>query len=183
MDSTGQKETAKISISIVTSVIIAAIAMILIAMELLPLAATSFIIPIVAYLISFLMSVIYQYSQCKTVSVGGIASSNAIIGLANAVVAGFLFLEGIPIFKYAFGEYAPRNPLTGLPYNVDSEEYIAAMQTENHYKLQIFSGIVKAVIPIYVSEQVKNGFVYFYWVFWLTLLPLYFILSVQGLCS
>lgn len=182
MESKSEKETAKISIAIITAILTAFIAMILIAMELLPLLLTSFLIPLIAYLLSILMSVIHQYTQCKKVNLTSIATSNSVIVLTNACISGFLFLEGIPVLKYIFGEYAPRNPITGLPYDTNSAEYAAAMQTENHYKLQFFSGIVKSVLPVYISEQVKNGFVYFYWIFWLTLLPLYFVLSVQGMC-
>jgi hypothetical protein len=182
MDSTGSKENAKLSISIVSSLLIAAVVMTLISMELLPLWMSSMLIPVFAYGISVLMSIIYQYSACKTVNLSAISSSNLFIALTNAVVSGVLFLEGIPVLKYIFGDYAPRNPITGLPYDASSAEYTAAMETENHYKLQFFSGIVKAVLPAYISEQVKSGFVYFYWIFWLTILPLYFILSVQGLC-
>jgi hypothetical protein len=182
MDSTGSKENAKLSISIVSSLLIAAVVMTIISMEFLPLWMSSILIPVFAYGISVLMSIIYQYSTCKTVKLAGIASSNLFIALTNLVVAGVLFLEGIPFLKYVFGDYPPRNPITGLPYDPSSAEFAAAMETENHYKIQFFSGIVKAVLPAYISEQVKSGFVYFYWVFWMTLLPLYFILSVQGMC-
>ena len=182
MDSTANRENAKLSLSIVASIIIAAVIMTLITMEFLPLWVSSLLIPLIAYGISMLMSVIYQYSACKNVNISAIATSDLVIAGTNAVVALVLFLEGIPLLKYVFGEYAPRNPVTGVQYEPDSEEYIQGMANENHYKLQFFSGIVKAVIPVYVSEQVKTGFSYFYWIFWLTLLPLYFILSVQGMC-
>lgn len=182
MDSTGAKENAKLSISIVSSLLIAAVVMTIISMELLPLWMSSLLIPALAYGISVLMSIVFQYSSCKKVNLGSISSSNLFIALTNLAVSGVLFLEGVPLLKYIFGDYAPRNPITGYPYEPDTQEYTAAMETENHYKIQFFSGIVKAVLPVYISDQVKTGFVYFYWIFWLTLLPLYFILSVQGLC-
>jgi hypothetical protein len=182
MDSTGNKENAKLSISFVASLLIATVVMTLISMELLPLWMSSVLIPVLAYGISVLMSIIYQYSSCKKVDIGTIAMTDLLIGLTNGVAAGVLFLEGMPLLKYVFGEYAPRNPVTGLLYEPGTPEYDAGMESENHYKLQFFSGIVKAVLPVYISEQVKQGFVYFYWIFWLTLLPLYFILSVQGMC-
>ena len=182
MDSTAGKENAKLSISIVSSLLIAAVGMTMISMELLPLWMSSLLLPVLAYGISILMSIIFQYSSCKRVNLGSIASSNLFIALTNLVVSAVLFLEGVPLLKYMFGDYAPRNPITGLPYEPNTVEYTAAMETENHYKIQFFSGIVKAVIPVYISDQVKTGFVYFYWIFWMTLLPLYFILSVQGLC-
>jgi len=181
MDSSS-KETTKISITIVSSLLVGAIAMLLIYSEALPLVATSFLIPVIAYSISVLMSVIYQYSSCKKVSMGTILLGDSVIALTTASLSGLLFFETIPIFKYIFGAYAPRNPITGLPYTEDSAEYVDAMSTENHYKLQFFSGIVKGVIPVYFPEGVKSGLVYLYWIFWMTFLPQYFMLSVQGIC-
>jgi NADH:ubiquinone oxidoreductase subunit 4 (subunit M) len=79
--------------------------------------------------------------------------------------------------------YAPRNPVSGLPYSPETAEYIEGMKNENHYKLQLFTSIVRAVIPVYVNDNTKLGIVYFYWFFFMTLLPLYFILTVQGNCK
>jgi hypothetical protein len=180
MDST--KESTKISITIVSSLLVGAIAMILIYSNVIPLVATSLLIPVIAYVISVIMSIIYQYSTCKKISAVPILIGDSAIALTTGAISGLLFLETIPIFKYIFGPYAPRNPITGLPYTEGSEEYIYAFDTENHYKLQFFSGIVKAVIPVYFPEGVKSGLVYLYWMFWMTLLPQYFMLSVQGIC-
>ena len=181
--SSTKNETTKISIAIATSLLVGATAMTLVSTELLPPFMIAFLIPVSAYIISFLMSIIYQYSACRTVQIGTIAISDLIIGGTTGLASFLLFMESVPIFRYMFGTYAPRSPITGLPYSPDSAEYVAAMQSENHYKLQFFSGIVKAVIPMYLSEQVKSGLVYLYWMFWMTLLPLYFVLSVQGVCS
>ena len=92
-----------------------------------------------------------------------------------------LFLMFILLWAY-LNPYPPRNPVTGLPYDAKSEEYAAGMLNENHYKIQFFSNIVKSIIPVYVSENVKEGFVYLYWIFWMTFIPQYFTLSVQGIC-
>jgi len=53
---------------------------------------------------------------------------------------------------------------------------------EAHYKISFFSGIVKAVLPVYFDESTKEGTVYMYWSFWSVLLPWYFTLIVQGIC-
>ena len=156
--------------------------MLLIYSDALPLVATSLLIPVIAYVISVLMSIIYQYSTCKKISAVPILLGDSVIALTTGSLSGILLLETVPIFKYIFGTYAPRNPITGLPYTEGSAEYLAAMETENHYKLQFFSGIVKAVIPVYFPEGVKSGLVYLYWMFWMTFLPQYFMLSVQGIC-
>jgi hypothetical protein len=92
-----------------------------------------------------------------------------------------LFVEQIPLLKMFYPNgYAPRNPISGLPYSSESAEYIEGMANENHYKIQLFTSIVKAVIPVYVNDDTKLGIVYFYWFFFMTLLPLYFILTLQG---
>lgn len=141
-----------------------------------------FAIPLTGYLLTFLGSSIYQYEKCKKLDM----KSNAVSSLAVLGTLGFassvLAFENFPIFKFVFGEYAPRNPLTGEEYPSNSIEYIKAMENENHYKIQWFSNIVKAVIPIYVSDSVKDGFAYGYWIFFLTLLPTYFLMSLQSAC-
>lgn len=105
--------------------------------------------------------------------------------LASAILTtGILFLEQIPFLKMFYPDgYAPRNPVSGLPYSPETAEYIEGMKNENHYKLQLFTSIVRAVIPVYVNDNTKLGIVYFYWFFFLTLLPLYFILTIQGNCA
>ena len=183
MSSASSNEATKITIGIASSLLVGAFSMTLVSMELLPSYTLPFLIPIAAYAVSVLMSIIYQYSVCRTVQIGAIAISNTVVGFTNGVMSFLLFMESIPVFRYMFGQYAPRSPVTGLPYTPDTAEYVASMESENHYKIQIFSNIVKAVVPVYFSDPVKNGFVYLYWMFWMTLLPLYFVLSIQGICS
>jgi hypothetical protein len=175
-------DTSKIIIAISTSILVAAIAMIFISMDFSSWMYSA-LVPLLAYGISIGMSSIYQYSTCNNVLIKSISISNLFILGTTSLTTIVLFLESLPILKNIFGPYAPRNPITGLPYNEGSDEYVAAMASEKHYKLQFFSSIVTAVIPVYVSDTMKNGFVYFYWLFWMTLLPLYFLLSVQGLCA
>lgn len=177
-----RKETIKLVLSFVGSIFIASIALTLIASEFVPKLITITIIPFIAYLLSVIISVIYQYSACKTLSVGSIFVGDLGVLLTNVCVGGLLLFEDVPIFKYMFGPYAPRNPISALPYDPSSAEYVAAMANENHYKFQFFTGIVKAVLPVYFADELKNGFVYFYWTFWMTMLPLYFLMGLQGLC-
>ncbi len=93
-----------------------------------------------------------------------------------------LWFESVPVLKYIFGAYAPRNPLTGDEYPQESTEYIESMENEKHYKIQFFSNIVKAVLPMYLTEPVKDGMAYAYWIFFLTLLPSYFLMSLSSAC-
>ena len=176
-------ETTKLIIGITTSLFVGATAMILISMEFFSTYMIAVVIPIIAYVISVLMSIVYQYSTCGAVQIPTILISDLLVGATNGLASFLLSMESIPFLKNIYGTYAPRNPVTGFPYLENSPEYMAAMVNENHYKVQFLTGMVKAIVPVYLSEPVKNGFVYLYWTFWMTLLPLYFVLSVQGLCS
>ncbi len=139
-------------------------------------------IPVIGYLLSLLGSSMYQFGKCKKVDLKGIASSNTVILGTVGVGSLILWLEGVPILKYIFGPYAPRNPVTGDEYPQDSKDYIESMENEKHYKLQFFSNIVKAVLPMYLTEPVKDGVAYAYWIFFLTLLPTYFLMSLSSAC-
>jgi hypothetical protein len=175
-------EGTKTAIAIVASLIVGLFALILVSLGILPTWSYMLIIPVFSYIISILFSVIHQYTSCNKVEIGNIAKSDLIVFGTNLLVAVILFLEDFPFLKGMFGVYAPRNPITGLPYEEGTAEYMEAMRNENHYKIQFFSSIVKAVVPMYVNEQLKEGFVYLYWNFWATIMPFYFLLSVQGMC-
>lgn len=177
-----KKESMKLTIAIVTSILVGSIAMVLVASEFFPTWINMLIIPTSAYGISIAMSIVHQYAVCRKITMAPIAIGDLGVLLATGSVSLALFLEEIPFLKAIFGEYPPRNPISGLPYTPDSAEYAEGMANQNHYKIQILSGIVKAIIPVYVSENVKGGFVYLYWMFWMTLLPLYFVMGLQGLC-
>ena len=167
---------------VVGSILVGAVAMTLIAGDFFPQFVNIMIIPIIAYVVATIISVVYQYSACKKLNAGSIFIGDLGVLVINILVGVVLFVENIPIYKYVFGNYSPRNPISGLPYDPHSAEYIEGMKTETHYKPQIFSGIVKAVVPVYAPEEVKEGFVYFYWTFWATMLPLYYVMGAQGLC-
>ena len=125
--------------------------MILVASKITPLALNIIIIPVIAYVISILISAIHQYSVCKKLNMGSILVGDLGVILTNLIIGLLLLAEQVPVYKYAFGAFSPRNPISGLPYDPTSAEYASAMGTENHYKIQFFSSIVKAVIPMYVS--------------------------------
>jgi len=175
--------SSKIALTVISSLIVALMAMILISINLLPKWGNLIVIPLSAYSISIISSLIYQYSSCGSIDITSISLSNLFVLGTNFIASLVLFLEGVPFLKQIFGVYPPRNPYDGLPYEEGSAAWSKGMENENHYKIQFFSSIVKAVIPIYVEDSMKNGFVYFYWIFWMTILPMFFLLSIQGLCT
>jgi hypothetical protein len=126
--------------------------------------------------------------MCNKVSIGQIAISNLFIVLTTLIASSVLYLEQIPILKFMFGEYLPSAGAgagAGAGSSPGPEFYDKnpLKDTEAHYKIQFFTNIVKAVLPTFVTEEnSKLGFVYFYWIFWMTILPFFFLLSVQGLC-
>jgi hypothetical protein len=182
MDSS-KTEGAKVSISILSSLIVGIFSLVAVSSQLLPPWILSLAIPTLAFLLSLAMSFIFEYSVCKKVNVKSTFVSSSIVALSTSLVSGVLFLENIPIYKYIFGEYAPYNPLTGEDYVPESTEYQKFMESEVHYKIQFFSNIVKAVLPVKLEDITKQGFAYFYWIFWMTLLPLYFTLTLKQTCS
>jgi len=111
----------------------------------------------------------------------------ALTNITVLIFTGFasliLFLESLPLLSL-FGYTEPISPLTGLPISRVSspEEYAKATDDNKHLKIQFFSGIVKAVLPVYFEELHQTSLVYFYWMFWMSLLPIYSVLGIQGLC-
>ena len=174
--------TSKLFIAILGAFFVGGFTLVLLSTELINDLYTIPIVPVVAYGVSCLLSAAYQYSTCKKVISKSIFQSNAIVALTNLVICVILYAESFPILKYFFGPYAPRNPVTGLPYSPDSAEYGDGMASQDHYKISMFSGVVKEVLPPYYSNSMKQGFYYMYWVFWMTLLPHYFLLSLQSTC-
>jgi hypothetical protein len=141
------------------------------------------LIPPVAYGISLLISFIFQTSVCPSTSITTSAITNITVLLSTAFASFILFLESIPILS-AFGYSEPISPLTGLPISREGapEEYAKATDDNKHLKVQFFSSIVKAVLPVYYSEVNKTAIVYLYWMFWMSMLPLYVVLGLQGVC-
>ena len=170
--------------AIITALLVAIIPLILISTSG-PLGiAFSIGLPIIIYLITTAMTAIYQYSKCNKVDIKSAFFTNLMVLASALLTTGILFVEQIPILKMIYPDgYPPRNPVSGLPYSEGTAEYDEGMRNENHYKIQLFTSIVRAVIPVYINDNTKLGIVYFYWFFFLTLLPLYFILTVQGNCK
>ena len=177
-DIRSNSESSKIILSIVYALIISVLVLILITNNMVSIPLIVPIIPAVAYVVSIGLSSIYQYSICNKVSIGQIAISNIFIALTTFIATSILYVEQLPILKFMFGEYVP---------NSDTAECCnknPLKDPEAHYKIQFFTNVVKAVLPKFVSEEnSKLGFVYFYWIFWMTILPFFFLLSVQGLCK
>ena len=132
--------------------------------------------PVNAYLFTTLLSVVYQQVAFGKIEVFTVLLQNLAVLVANLFISFVLWFESVSIFKYMFGEYQPRNPITGDQLVPGSADYTAAMANENHYKLSFFSGVVKAVLPVYFDESMRNGSVYAYWSFWGTLLPWFAVL-------
>ena len=167
--------------AIITALLVATIPLMIISMGGSLSITFTLVLPVLVYLITTTMSIIYQYSKKNKVDVGSAFFANLMVLGTALFTSVLLFVEQIPLLKIFYPNgYAPRNPISGLPYSSESAEYIDGMANENHYKIQLFTSIVKAVIPVYVNDDTKLGIVYFYWFFFMTLLPLYFILTLQG---
>jgi hypothetical protein len=172
-------ESSKIILSIVYSLMISVLVLMLITNDMVSLPIIVPMIPAVAYAVSLGLSSIYQYSICNKVSIGQIAISNLFIALTTLIATSVLYVEQVPILKFIFGEYVPTADAAAECCNKNPLK-----DTEAHYKIQFFTNVVKAVLPKFVSEEnSKLGFVYFYWIFWMTILPFFFLLSIQGLCK
>jgi len=141
------------------------------------------LIPPLAYLISLVMSYLFQVSVCPSAYMITAALTNITVLIFTGFASLILFLESLPLLSL-FGYTEPISPLTGLPISRVSspEEYAKATDDNKHLKIQFFSGIVKAVLPVYFEELHQTSLVYFYWMFWMSLLPIYSVLGIQGLC-
>ena len=180
-------ESSKIILSIVYSLMISVLVLMLITNDMVSLPIIIPMIPAVAYAVSLGLSSIYQYSICNKVSIGQIAISNLFIALTTLIATSILYVEQMPILKFMFGEYVPSEGDAARLEGAEGGECCnknPLKDTEAHYKIQFFTNVVKAVLPKFVSEEnSKLGFVYFYWIFWMTILPFFFLLSIQGLCK
>jgi hypothetical protein len=175
--------TTKIILSMVSSLIVAVSAFIIITTGFAEKWMNPFIISITAYIVSLIVSSIFQFTACKTVNITSISISNTFVIATTFATSLILYFEDFPFLKHIFGEYDPRNPYDGIAYEKGSAPWMVGMDNENHYKIQFFSSIVKAVVPMYVDDTIKTGLVYLYWIFWMTILPVFFLLGFQGICN
>ena len=129
------------------------------------------LLPLLSYIITTILSIVYQKVTFGDVNAIFPIWFNLGVALTNLVLALILWVENLPILQWIFGEYAPRNPDTGVQYKESHPDYNELYNNEERYKLSFFSGIVKSVVSMYIDEPMQNGFVYFYWTFWGTLLP------------
>jgi hypothetical protein len=137
-----------------------------------PLALT-ILIPLIAYSLSIATSVLYQYSECGVVQLQSIALQNLSILGSNGAATLLLFLE-----QLFLGGIEPANP-----FDKGTPEYIQFLASAKTSDYTFLANIVKGVIPDFVDETTKEGFVYFYYTFFLTMLPSFFFMSLQGICS
>jgi hypothetical protein len=127
------------------------------------------IIIVFAYLFSCFASIIYQNSVCGFANVKGIFLSNLLV-LRNIVLTCLVLIaDSLPFFE-KFTK--PTSDATAPSGDISTKRGV-----------EILSGIVKAILPEQMDEPVKEGFVYVYWVFWMTLLPFYFLIGMQGICT
>jgi glucan phosphoethanolaminetransferase (alkaline phosphatase superfamily) len=124
-------------------------------------------IPAIAYVVSTVVAIVYQLIKCGSLN-PSVAVSNLFVLGTTFLASTVLFLEQVPFWK---------------PTSASSDATAdTATVDDSMYKMQIFSSIVKAVLPTYLSESMKTSAVYFYWIFWMTILPLFFIMSIQDVC-
>ena len=122
------------------------------------------LIPTVSYIISLISSVVIQYINCNTVD-GTIMVSDLFVFATTFIASSILYAEQQQVF-------AVDTPTEG------------STDIFNNGKIQFFTSIVKAAIPSMVTEDKnKMMFVYFYWIFWMSVLPLYFLSSIQSMCG
>ena len=180
--STTSKEYSKLMFSVIGSVLIGVICMGFVVFIPNALVRT-ILIPPMAYAVSLFMSYIFQSAVCPSTNMKAASVTNLAVFVSTGLASFVLFLESIPILSY-FGYSEPISPLTGLPISKESspEEYSRATDDNKHLKIEFFSGIVKAVLPVYHSEVNKNAVVYLYWMFWMSMLPLHIVLGLQGVC-
>jgi hypothetical protein len=182
-----KRDNSKFTFAITGSIFFAIAVCVLIAVNRpligLPPLAIAISLPILAYGYSLALSVGSQYMTCGSINIRLITVQNLLVLGSNAIVTGLLFLESISIKKYIFGEYPPRHPITQELLDPASKEYTDAITSESHYKLQFFSGVVKAVLPLWMDEGLKDGLVYCYYIFWMNVIPLLTLLGIQTTCS
>jgi hypothetical protein len=168
MDET-TKEGSRLLISFMCALFIAMISFLCITFLEHYKALAYFIIITTAYVVSCIVSIMYQYSVCGFVHIRGIFLSNLIVVRNTVLACILLYIDMFPFFQKFVQPTAQSVALTGD---------VSALRG-----IEFLSGIVKNVIPEYVEEPVQNGLVYVYWMFWMTLLPVYFLVGVQGICT
>ena len=172
----------KLILSSISALLIGIFALILIGTDSIPYSIILIVVPIIAYLITLAISSIYQYSKCGKVEIGSIAVSDLAVFGSTSIMSLILFIESLPIKLWLFGPTEPVDECCGRPLDPGSKEYAEALVAGDHYKFQFFSGIVKAVIPNAMNSSLKSGFIAFYWYFFMSLLPTFFLLNLQGMC-
>jgi hypothetical protein len=120
---------------------------------------------LLAYLIASGTNFIFQYASCNTVNPANIFLSCIIVLRNISLTCLVLYLDTYPFFA------------------VPSSEGSECQEIGQRKGIEFFSGIVKAILPEGMSDTTKTGIVHVYWTFWMTLLPIYFLVGVNGICS
>jgi hypothetical protein len=130
-------------------------------------------------------SAIHQYFKCEKVDIASISLSNLAVLGTSAVTSGILLLENIPLKRFLFDEekLIPTYPTTGDPVPESSPSYKPLLESGAHLKFQFLSSIVRAALPVGLDANMQEGLIYFYYIFWMVLLPMYFLLGIQGFCK
>lgn len=168
---TATKESSRLVSAIMYSLIIAMIsyASIVHLSETIGRGAVHFIIIATAYFLSCGVSAIYQQAVCGSLNVKNIFLSNLII-LRNAVITcGALYIDSYPFFDKFVQPTAESAHATG--------------DVSGKRGVEFLSGIVKGALPETMLETAKTGYVYVYWMFFMTLLPFYWLVGIQGICT
>ena len=169
MDAT-TKEGTRLAISFFASLSIGLIAYMLITFVSIGYISKGFaylVIIILAYFIASGTNFIFQYAACKTVNPANIFLSCLIVLRNISLTCLVLYLDTYPFFSTPHAEGSvPEGGEIGQRKGVE-----------------FFSGIVKAILPEGMSDTTKTGIVHIYWTFWMSLLPIYFLVGVNGICS
>jgi hypothetical protein len=172
-------------VTIFGSLLVAVIITVLQKYEFLPFYVTALLTPAIAFGICFVLTLMIQQITCGKVNPGPAALGTLGVATSTGVATLILTLEDLPLLTFIeplTGPFVPVNPVTGTPYDTSSIEYATAMENQNHKKIQVFSNIVKKALPVGFLDSTKSAIATFYWMFWLTMLPFYFTLSLQASC-
>ena len=171
---TGTKEGTRLAISFFASLSIGLIAYMLITFATIGYISKGVayvILIILSYLIACGTNFIFQYAACNTVNPGNIFLSCLIVLRNISIICLALYLDTYPFFS--------------VPPKTESESgpVPEGQEIGQRKGVEFLSSIVKAILPEGMSDTTKTGIVHVYWTFWMTLLPIYFLVGVNGICS
>jgi hypothetical protein len=178
-------DSTKLVFAIVPALLVGIVSMAGFMLRLFPTGYMYLLIPAFAYQLSIAASSLHQYLKCNKVEIQSLLLSNLTVLATSAIASVILFLENVNLKSLFFDSalLVPSYPTTGDPVPESSPSYKAILDSGAHLKFQLFSPIVRAVLPVGVDAGTAEGLIYFYYMFWMVLLPMYFLLGVQGFCN